>query len=132
MERTLDGQWIGRYTYGFGKPVPFEARLTQSGTAVEAEVREPNTFARGQGAELAATMQGDLTGATVTLTKRYSFAQSDSPRYTGQLDAARDRITGTWRFPSLPGQSGTFSMVRKPRAAARAARRTAQTADLDT
>ena len=129
MAEDLAGRWIGRYDYAGARPVPFEARMSQDGAALEAATVEPNTFAPGLGPELAGWLRGTVADGEVRLTKTYAFDQGRDPEYRGRVDAAGTRIVGRWRFPGLAGASGGFAMSRAPDVVARAGRRAKADAD---
>lgn len=136
-DRDLTGSWLGRYAYaddidpddGTDAIVPFEARLQQDGTDLTGRATEPNTFRPDFGPELSATLDGHAAGGTVAFVKRYDgLPPEEAPVYEGRLESGGGRITGTWWFPSYPGFTGTFTMTRKPSAAARARRALSETA----
>ncbi|MCK0168660.1 hypothetical protein MWU52_13960 [Jannaschia sp. S6380] len=124
-DRDLTGSWLGRYAYADATGedddiVPFEARLAQDGTDLTGRATEPNTFRPDFGPELASTLDGRTAGDEIRFVKRYDgLPRNEAPHYRGRIDAKGERITGTWGFPSYPGFTGTFTMMRKPRAAAR-------------
>ena len=116
----LSGRWLGRYDYdGMAmEPVSFEAELTESSGSLGGRIFEPNTFRDDRGATLEARIEGHCSGDEVRFVKVYlGFDQGGDPVYAGTVDAARKRIEGRWSFAGLPGVSGRFVMMRKPRAA---------------
>ncbi|MEM7490070.1 MAG: hypothetical protein AAF390_13200 [Pseudomonadota bacterium] len=127
MSDDLTGRWIGRYAYAAGgAPVPFEVDLLHRGDLLDGKVTEPNTFRHAAGPELVAAITGRVADDLVTFTKRYiGLPDRDHPRYEGRLAISGNRIAGTWRLDRPGWLTGSFTMARKPRAAARAARRAA-------
>ncbi|MEM7642134.1 MAG: hypothetical protein AAF366_06360 [Pseudomonadota bacterium] len=133
MSHDLTGRWIGRYGYSAGgDPVPFEAELVQVGDALEGQIVEPNTFLPNGDSELTAHLTGTVDGDALSFIKRYDgLSARDHPRYEGRLLASGNRIEGTWRFAGPAYFTGTFTMVRKPRAQASVARRAAVPVPVD-
>ncbi|KIT16349.1 hypothetical protein [Jannaschia aquimarina] len=127
-DEDLTGRWIGRYTYAAGgDPVPFEAELWQTGTTLEGRVTEPNTFRRDAGPELSAMVLGWSSGGDLGFLKRYpGLPDEEQPVYEGRLLMGGKRAEGVWHLTGRPDWTGRFSMSRKPRAAAKADRRTAR------
>ncbi|MEM7710822.1 MAG: hypothetical protein AAF264_08760 [Pseudomonadota bacterium] len=125
MSEDLTGQWIGRYAYALGgAAVPFEAELIHWGGALEGRTVEPNTFRTGAGPELTADIAGSVDGGFVAFTKRYRDRPGEGrPTYEGRLLLNGLRIEGLWRLARPDWLTGSFTMVRTPRAAVRAARR---------
>jgi hypothetical protein len=121
---TLSGQWIGRYEYKRGaRPVAFEADITEDQGWLSGQISEPNSFRPGMGHILNATLTGTRTGDDVQFIKSYQgFAQHGALIYSGTANSVLNRIEGRWHFSDLPSWDGRFVMMRKPRAAARAAR----------
>jgi hypothetical protein len=121
---TLSGQWLGRYEYQRGaRPVAFEADIIEDAGTISGITSEPNSFHPGMGAVLTATLAGTCAADEVQFTKIYQgFTQDGLLIYQGRVNAARNRIEGRWHFAELPSWSGRFVMMRKPKAAARAAR----------
>jgi hypothetical protein len=118
---VLTGRWWGRYEQAPGGPVPFEAELSEDDGSITGETSEPNTFRGDMGAALTATLTGGRAGAEVNFLKQYhGFVQDDCPVYQGTANAALTRIEGQWSFPSWPGLTGRFVMMRKPQAEAKA------------
>ncbi len=117
----LSGRWTGRYDYqGALSPVAFEAVLDDQDGHLVGTITEPNSFASGQGPHLQASLKGNRLGSSVSFTKYYhGFDQGDDPIYDGDANAALTRISGQWRFATLPGWCGRFVMVRAPEAQAR-------------
>ena len=116
----LRGRWLGLYDYdGMAmEPVSFEAELTEVPGSLGGRIFEPNTFRDDRGAALEARIEGHCSGDELRFVKVYlGFDQGGDPVYAGTVDAARKRIEGRWSFAGLPGVSGRFVMMRKPRAA---------------
>jgi hypothetical protein len=120
---NLTGRWLGRYEYEYGQPpVAFEADITDAHGHISGQICEPNSFRPGMGAVLTATLAGACSGDDVQFSKRYVGFTQDGPLiYNGTANAARSRIEGRWHFADVPFWNGRFVMMRKPRAAARAA-----------
>ncbi|WP_139176571.1 hypothetical protein [Jannaschia faecimaris] len=126
MNKSLTGQWIGRFDYDDGEAsVPFEADMIQSGMTLRAQTVEPNTFHPGAMKELRGFLTGWIVGSEVRLTKTYTFDQVADPEYVGRVDADARRITGCWSFEDMPANTGRFTMTRRPAAKALAERRIA-------
>jgi hypothetical protein len=122
---NLSGQWLGRYEYEHGQPpVAFEADVTDDAGALSGQTGEQNTFRPGLGPVLTAIISGTRTAHDVAFSKQYQgFEQGDRLAYQGTANAALTRIEGRWRFVGTPWFAGRFVMMRKPKAAARAARK---------
>ena len=120
---SLSGSWTGRFDYdniALGTPVSFDAVLIETGSTLRGEVVEPNTFRAEATDTLLAVLTGTRKGSTVQFIKTYTdFEDSDHPHYDGQVNETATRITGRWRFPSMPGVKGTFLLARTAQAAVR-------------
>lgn len=124
--QSLTGRWIGRYDYGRGSGVAFEADLIDQDGQISGRTAESNSFRSDMGGTLVAQVQGERAGLMVQFVKDYlGFAQPSSPIYEGQANAALTRVDGLWRFPS--GESGRFVMLREPRLSARRRRKASTT-----
>lgn len=129
---SLTGRWIGRFDYGMGGGVAFEAELIEQDGQISGRTAEANAFRADQGHTLVAQLQGDRAGLAVQFIKIYlGFDQGANPVYEGQADAGLTRIGGRWRFTGLRGGSGRFVMMREPLAAARRRRRARAETALD-
>lgn len=113
---SLSGLWTGVYRYasGFpaGGPVPFNARLEESGEAISGQIDEPNTYAHPAAKRLYATLTGARAGLDLTFIKKMdgTGGVTHSIYYEGAADSGLTRIEGAWRVSERC--SGTFSMER--------------------
>lgn len=113
---SLSGLWAGiyRYSSGYpaGAPVPFNARLQESGETLTGEIDEPNTYAHPAAKRLYATLTGARTGLDLSFVKKMdgTGGVTHSIFYEGKADEGLTRIDGVWRVSE--GCSGTFTMQR--------------------
>lgn len=125
----LSGCWSGRYDYANpaqGAPVSFDATLEEFAGLISGNIVEPNTFRPDLSDTLLAVISGLRTGNGVRFVKTYTdFDDADHPHYSGQINAAATRITGTWHFPSAPQIRGTFLLARTVNMAAKRVTKTA-------
>ena len=112
----LSGEWTGVYNYPFAlPPVPFDAVIHDQSGRISGTTSEiggtPFSLAR----RLDAVIDGTRTGASVIFLKMYDQADGeyDVVQYSGTVDSEGDEIGGHWQ---VRGMTGTFLMVRRPRA----------------
>ncbi len=117
MIRRLDlsGEWLGVYSYPRDlAPVSFSASLRERGGRLSGSIAEM------QGRRIAA-IEGRRIRFVVTWLKSYEHRDIDHDiQYEGEVSADGEEISGVWTIFS--DWSGTFLMVRQPRAAAGRAR----------
>ncbi len=109
----LTGAWFGRYHYPPGSrrpPVSFWASIVETGGSFEGVTSEPNTLGHSSDL-LGAILHGARSGRGVRFVKTYDGASdaAHSLIYEGELDAAGELLTGSWR---ATGWSGAFEMRR--------------------
>jgi hypothetical protein len=108
---NLTGVWQGVYWGPTSEAVEFQTTITDSaGPGFVGSIVEPNTFGDPGSPLLLATVQGRVSGDTVTFTKTYdgTAGESHAVQYTGALVSDR-HIVGTW---ALPGATGQFELAR--------------------
>lgn len=110
---SLTGLWSGSYRYsnGFMGPVPFNARIEESGEHFSGEIDEPNTYADPSAPRLFATIDGSRHGTELNFVKTMdgTGGASHAIFYEGVVDGEFTRIDGAW---TVEGLSGTFFMER--------------------
>lgn len=112
MHDDLTGVWFGEYVYPLDHPpVFFIANIDDRNGGIEGRTDEPNTMGLPFAKRLHARLSGLRRDGYVVLTKTYdgTGGVTHSVAYTGQINAAGDRIEGIWR---APGWSGRFAMTR--------------------
>ena len=108
--KSISGFWAGTYAYpnGIAPSVDFDCELRESGGTVSGEITESH----GPGQMLVAGITGQLSGNTISFTKRYKTTEPAflwEIAYSGQVSPKKDHIAGTWRVGT---RQGTFEMHR--------------------
>ncbi len=112
---AIAGVWSGHYFYpnNSNPPVPFELRVTSTqGVTFRGRTSEPNTFGDPGVRALYADVVGSVgLYSSIRFEKTYdgTGGVDHSVNYAGTLDAAGQRIEGSW---SIGNTGGRFEMQR--------------------
>ncbi|WP_035966847.1 hypothetical protein [Bradyrhizobium sp. YR681] len=119
MSEDLSGVWDGTYLQPGTGMVTFTATLVDANGTLSGGITEPCSNPRCPVRTHNASITGHRSGSAVAFVKRYEPPGFgfDTVHYEGAVNAEATEIDGRWR---LPGESGSFLMIR--------AGRTAQTA----
>ena len=121
-EFDLSGQWSGIYNYpSLYPPNTFEATIRDTGGAITGVISQPGEFFEPPGTVQTAVIEGSRSGTGLSFIKMYDDLNRPTPHYHGQIQPGGDEIEGEWTIPG--NWSGTFLMVRGPRAKASVERR---------
>jgi len=115
----LSGDWSGFFNYPIPRPpVSFEAILLEAEGRLTGSTTERGDLPHTMSRTLRAVIDGHREGMRVEFLKMYEDADGDydAVRYTGHVEAGGDEISGEWQIPGV--WSGTFLMIRGPRAKA--------------
>ena len=128
-EYDLSGQWSGIYNYPARfPPNTFEATIRDTGGIVTGVISQPGEFFEPAGTVQTAVIEGSRSGSKLSFVKMYDDLGRPTPHYHGTIQPGGDEIEGEW---TIPGDwSGTFLMVRGPRAKAAVERRVTENIEL--
>ena len=128
-EYDLSGQWSGIYNYpSLYPPNTFEATIRDTGGAITGVISQPGEFFEPPGTVQTAVIEGSRSGTSLSFIKMYDDLNRPTPHYHGRIQPGGDEIEGEWTIPG--NWSGTFLMVRGPRAKAGVERRVTEKIDL--
>ncbi|MBR0718748.1 hypothetical protein [Bradyrhizobium liaoningense] len=116
MTDNLTGVWDGTFVQPGAGMVTFTATLIEAGGALGGSVTEPCMMRECTLSTHNSSIAGHRSGSRVSFVKRYEPPGYgyDTVVYEGTVNADATEIDGRWR---LPGNSGTFLMVRSTRTA---------------
>jgi len=128
-EHDLSGQWSGIYNYpSLYPPNTFEATIRDTGGVVTGVISQPGEFFEPAGTVQTAVIEGSRSGTSLSFIKMYDDLNRPTPHYHGTIQPGGDEIEGEWTIPG--NWSGTFLMVRGPRAKASVERRVTEKIEL--
>jgi hypothetical protein len=128
-EYDLSGQWSGIYNYpALYPPNSFEATIRDSGGLITGVITQPGEFFEPPGIVQQSVIEGRREGNRLSFVKFYDDLGRPTPHYHGVIQPGGDEVEGEW---TIPGDwSGTFLMVRGPRAKAAVERRVTEKIEL--
>ena len=128
-EYDLSGQWSGIYNYpALYPPNTFEATIRDGGGVITGVIVQPGEFFEPAETVQHAVIEGTSEGSQLSFVKMYDDLNRPTPHYHGVVQPGGDEIEGEWTIPG--NWSGTFLMIRGPRAAASVARRVTEKIEL--
>jgi hypothetical protein len=118
----LNGAWSGIYNYpAMYPPNTFDAVIRDIGGVITGEIEQPSELFEPAGTIQHAMIEGSREDNSVRFVKYYDDLGRPTPHYHGVIQPGGDEIEGEWTIPG--NWSGTFLMVRGPRAGASVERR---------
>ncbi|MBE9180589.1 hypothetical protein IQ268_18670 [Oculatella sp. LEGE 06141] len=84
----VNGTWLGTY-WQAGSPTRFEATLVQSGNTLTGRILDDGNLGEAQ-------ITGEVSGLTISFTKRYLTTSLSLVSYTGAIAVDADFMSGKW------------------------------------
>ncbi|MEL6221405.1 MAG: hypothetical protein AAFQ57_02185 [Cyanobacteria bacterium J06626_14] len=98
----ISGAWLGTY-WENGSQTRFEATFVQAGNSLSGRILDDGPLGEAQ-------VSGDVTGRSISFSKKYVTAHPYAITYIGTISETEDFISGTWSVSG--GKSGRWEAHR--------------------